>query len=317
MQNLQEKIKEKLLLADEDVEPLLQGDIKTLLSRNKEAAVRVALACGGCFVGLLIFLSVFSVFGAFGKIILIGAFFGTFGIMVLKHKADLLRATQYPVLSYFLIGFFGLMALSMFSSVSSQGSFFSKLLMLLVIGGVVGGIYTVRSKIADLGVSVLQLVVAGLVVCSLLLSLQATAIQFSIDQEISMAQQRSEMRRQRDAEQMRHNQASTKVCSSEEECRKMNMKKNSYYAQYEEVAQEVCESAVAKEISGRFEWTVSAKDYKFNKYEVDVLKDEITLFGDRANLIANDGARTQLVYTCRYNTKKKTAQAAARQATKK
>ena len=90
----------------------------------------------------------------------------------------------------------------------------------------------------------------------------------------------------------------------------MNMKKNSYYEQYEEVAQDVCESAVAKEITGRFEWTVSAKDYKFNKYEVDVLKDEIALFGDLAQLIANNGARTKVTYTCRYNTKKKTARAA-------
>lgn len=90
----------------------------------------------------------------------------------------------------------------------------------------------------------------------------------------------------------------------------MNTKKNSYYAEYEEFAQEACENAVAKEIPGRFEWTVSAKDYKFTSYEVDVLKDDILLIGDRAQLIANDGTKTKITYTCHYNTKKKTTTAA-------
>ena len=84
---------------------------------------------------------------------------------------------------------------------------------------------------------------------------------------------------------------------------------NTYYAQYEEISQELCESAVAKEIPGRFEWTVSAKDYKFDRYEVDILKDEIILSGNRAQLIAGNSARMKISYTCRYNTKKKTAQA--------
>ena len=307
MENLQEKIKEKLLLSDNDIEPLLKGDFKTLLAQNKEAAIRVGLvfACG--LIAVLLYLSLFSAFGAFGKIVLIGLFFGTVGVFAFMHKDKLLEITQYPICSYFLISVFGLMALSMFSSVSTQGSFFSKLLMLLVLGSIGAGVYVVRPKVADFGVSLMQLVVVALAGGTLLLALQASAIQFSVDQEISMAQQRSEMRRQRDAEQMSRNQASTKICSSEEECRKMNMKKNSYYSEYEDVAQEICESAVAKEMPGRFEWTVSAKDYKFNKYEVDVLKDEIMLFGDRAQLISNSGSKKKVGYACRYNTKKKTA----------
>ncbi|MBR1777826.1 MAG: hypothetical protein IJ752_04495 [Alphaproteobacteria bacterium] len=307
MENLQETIKAKLLLSDEDVEPLLNGDFKTLFVQNKEAAVRVGIAFGCGLICILLFLSLFSVFGAFGKVFLTLLFFGAVGALCFLFKSNLLKITQYPICFYFWTCVFGLITLSMFSGISSQGSLLSKLLMLLILGGIGGGVYTVRQRAADFGFSMRQIILVSLTAASFLLSLQVAAIQFSIDSEIEMAQKRSELRRLRDAEQMQRNNASTKVCSSEEECRKMNMKKNSYYAQYEETAQDLCENATAKEISGRFEWTVSAKDYKFNKYEVDVLKDEITLFGDRAQLIANDGTRTKIMYTCRYNTKKKTA----------
>ncbi len=309
MQNLQEKIKEMLLLSDNDIEPLLKGDFKTLLSQNKEAAIRTGIAFAGVLIAVLLFLSLFSFFGAFGKIVLVGLFFGTVGLIAFLHRNDLLEKTKYPICSYFLVCIFGLMMLSMFSSVSTQGSFFSKLLMLLILGSIGAGVYIVRPKATEAGASLMQLIVVALAAGTLLLSLQVSAIQFSVDQELSMAQRRSEMRRQRDAEQMSRNQASMKICASEEECRKMNTKKNSYYSEYEDAAQEICESAVAKEMPGRFEWTVSAKDYKFNKYEVDVLKDEITLFGDRAQLISNGGAKQKVAYACRYNTKKKTAAA--------
>lgn len=59
MQNLQEKIKELLLLSDDDIEPLLRGDFKTLLAQNKEGAVRVGIVYGSCIVVLLLFLSLF------------------------------------------------------------------------------------------------------------------------------------------------------------------------------------------------------------------------------------------------------------------
>lgn len=309
MQGLLEKIKEKLLLSDEDVEPLLKGNFKVLLAQNKDGAVRAGIAFVGCLIATLIFLGVFSASGAFFKFILTLGLFGILGAVAFINKASLVEKTRYPVCSYLLMAVFGLITLSMFSDISAQGSFFSKLLLILVLGGLGAGVYTMRQKAAEAGVSAMQMVSAALAAASFLLMLQSTAIRFSIDQEIDLAQRRSEMRRQRDAEKMRNSQASTKLCSSEEECRKMNMKKNSYYEQYEEVAQDVCESAVAKEISGRFEWTVSAKDYKFNKYEVDVLKDEVTLFGDFAQLIANNGGRTKLTYSCRYHTKKKTARA--------
>ena len=314
MSNLQEKIKEILLLSDDDADLLLNGDFKGLMSQNKEAVVRIGIVYGGVLAGVLLYLALFSVFGAMGRLVLTALFFGLTGGAAFVYRKDALALLKYPVFSYFFIGVFALVALSMFSEISAQGSFFSKLLTLLVIGGAIGGAYTLREKMAEFGVSKLQIAGSILAVSALFMSLQAAGIQFVVDSEIAMAQRRSEARRSRDAEQMRRNQASMKMCSSEEECRKMNTKKNSYYAQYEDIAQELCEIAVSKEMPGRFEWSVSAKDYKFNRYEVDVLKDEISLFGDRAYLIGNDSSRTKVVYTCRYNTKKKTSLAAVQKA---
>ena len=204
----------------------------------------------------------------------------------------------------------------MFSDISSQGSFLSKLMLFMIVAGVGAGAYTARQVAAGYGVNLIQLVVVALFAGGFLLSLQAAAVQFGLDREVAVAQQRQEMRRLREAEKMRMNNASTKICSTDEECRKMNTKKNSYYAEYEEYAQEACENAVAKEIPGRFEWTVSAKDYKFTSYEVDVLKDDILLIGDRAQLISNNGIKTKISYTCHYNTKKKTTVAAIQRTAK-
>ncbi len=317
MQNLQEKIKELLLLSDDDVEPLLKGDFKTLLSQNKEGAVRVGIVYGSFIVVLLLFLSLFSVFGAFGKVILSFMLFGVIAIAAfLAGLKNLLRITQYPAFSYFLLFLFGLMTLSMFSDISSQGSILSKMLLFMIVAGVVAGAYSLRQKAKENGLNLIQLVLAALFAGAFLLSMQAAAVQFGMDREIAMTRQRQEIRRLREAEQMRMNQASTKICTTDEECRKMNTKKNTYYAEYEEIAQETCETAVAKEIQGRFEWTVSARDYKFTSYEVDVLKDDILLIGDRAQLIANDGTKTKITYTCHYNTKKKTTTAAIQQVVK-
>lgn len=315
MQNLQEKIKELLLLSDDDIEPLLKGDFKTLLAQNKEGAVRVGIVYGSCIVVLLLFLSLFSVFGAFGKVILSFLMFGLIGALAfLAGEKNVLKATQYPAFSYFLLFVFALITLSMFSDISSQGGFLSKLLLFMIVAGLGEGAYSLRLKAAERGFTLIQLVLVTLMLGGFLLSLQAASVQFGMDREIAMARQRQEIRRLREAEQMRMNQASTKVCTTDEECRKMNTKKNSYYAEYEEFAQEACENAVAKEIPGRFEWTVSAKDYKFTSYEVDVLKDDILLIGDRAQLIANDGTKTKIAYTCHYNTKKKTTTAAIQKA---
>ena len=306
MPDLKKKIKEILLLSDLDVKLLLEGDIKAMAYRNRDAAVRLGIVYGIILVFILLFLSFLSFFGAFGKLVLIGTFFGLVSAAVFHYRDGVLSLTKYPLFSYSLIGIFSLIALSMLSSIFSQGSFLSVFLMILIIGGIAGGAYTLRQKAADFGLSVLQVVGACIMTGSLLLSLQIVGIQFSVDHELSMTSRQSEARRWRDAEQMHQQQASMKICSSEEECRKMNMKKNSYYAEYEEVAQDSCETAVAKDISGRFEWTVSAKDYKFDRYEVDVMKDEISLFGDRAQAIKNDGSKIKMSYACRYNTKRKT-----------
>lgn len=104
MQNLQEKIKELLLLSDNDIEPLLKGDFKTLLSQNKEGAVRVGIVYGSFIVILLLFLSLFSVFGAFGKVILSFLMFGLISIPAfLAGEENVLKATRYPAFSYFLL----------------------------------------------------------------------------------------------------------------------------------------------------------------------------------------------------------------------
>ena len=308
MADMKEKLKEFLLLTDEDVASLSNGDFKALLYQNKEACVRIAILYGIVLIAVLVYLSLFSVFGCFGKLVLAGLFFGSIGFAGWKVRADLTKMTEYPVVSYSVIGFFFLIVLSLLSDISSNGSFLSAFLALLILGGAGGCLYAFRQKTAEFGISTVQCIGAALIVCSLLFSIQAAGIQYVNDQDISMARSRSEARRLRDAAKMRGNQASMKVCTSEAECRKMNMKKNAYYEQFEETAQELCEVAVAREIPGRFEWTVSAKDYKFDRYEVDVLKDEITLFGDRAQMIRSRGAKVKISYSCRYNTKKKSTQ---------
>ncbi len=309
MSDMKEKIKGFLLLSDEDVVFLYDGNFKGLLNRNKEACVRMGILYGCVLIAVLLYLSLFSVLGAFGKLVSAGLFFGSVALAGWMRRKDLATLSEYPVFSYSVTGIFFLIALSLLSDISSQGSFLSVFLALLILGGIVGGFYTLRRPAAEFGISTVQGIGLALAACSVLFSLQMAGIQFVTDQEISTAQRRSEARRHRDAEQMRNNQASMKVCASEEECRKMHMKKNTYYAQYEEISQELCESAVAKEITGRFEWTVSAKDYKFDRYEVDILKDEIILSGNRARLIGGNGVKTNISYTCRYNTKRKTCQA--------
>ena len=67
MQNWQEKLKDALLLNDEDVDSVLKGDFKTLLSRNKEGALRTLSLYGACLAGVMIFLLLFSAFGGMFK----------------------------------------------------------------------------------------------------------------------------------------------------------------------------------------------------------------------------------------------------------
>lgn len=308
MQNLQEKLKEILLLSDEDVDLFLNGDLKMLLARNKEACIRLGIVYGICLVIVLLFLSLFAVFGAFFKVILSFLFFGALGGAVFLAGIDNVRKMmKYPVFSYYLTGLAGLVALRFFSDIWSQGSFLSACLLLMITAGIAAGAYTLRAKAAEKGFSGIYLIAGGLLSLSFLLSLQAAAVQFGVDMEVAQAQEMSEIRRAREAERMRMSVASSKACATEEECRKMNTKKNSYYAEHEENAQDACERAVAKEIAGRFEWTVSARDYKFTSYQVDVPEDDILLMGDRAQLISNDGIKTKISYSCHYNTKKKTA----------
>lgn len=308
MQNLQEKLKEILLLSDEDTDLFLKGDFKMLLAHNKEACIRLGIVYGSCIVVVLLFLSLFSVFGALFKIILSLLFFGGLaGAAFLAGIENVRKIMKYPVFSYYLTALIGLLALCFASDIWGQGSFLSACLLIMITAGIAAGAYTLRTKAAEKGFSGIYLIVGGVMSLSFLLSLQAAAVQFGVDMEVAQAQEMSEARRAREAEQMRMSVASSKACATEEECRKMNTKKNSYYAEHEENAQDACERAVAKEITGRFEWTVSARDYKFTSYQVDVPEDDILLMGDRAQLISNDGIKTKISYSCHYNTKKKTA----------
>ena len=63
IQNWQEKLKDALLLSDEDAQSVLKGDFKTLLSQNREGALRTLSVYGAFLAAVMIFLLLFSVFG--------------------------------------------------------------------------------------------------------------------------------------------------------------------------------------------------------------------------------------------------------------
>ena len=310
MLKIQEKLKNFLLLSDADAALLLRGDFKALLMRNKEAFIRVAVCYGIVFAAFLLYLAMFSVFGVMMKLSRAGVLIAVVGAAVYAlGAANVVKATRSPAILYFLLLMFGMISLSMLSEVTGNGSFISELFALLVFGGLAYGVYMVRGRAAKMGCSLTQMIAACLIVTSFTLSVQAAFIQFGVEREIAFAKQREEARRLRDAENMRRSMAESKPCTNDEECKKMNTKKNSYYAEHEEVAQEICEQAVSKEIPDRFEWTVGAKEYKFTSYQVDVLQDLIVLMGDRAQLIDRNGIRTKLNYSCKFNVKRKTATA--------
>ncbi|MGN0904880.1 MAG: hypothetical protein ACI4PW_06970 [Alphaproteobacteria bacterium] len=309
MQGWQEKLKDALLLSDEDVALVFKGDFKTLLTQNKEGALRVLSTYGIFLAALLMFLILFSVFGGMCKLVLILLAFGVLGALAFMLKRDgVIRMTQIPAFSYFLMFMLAAVTLAMFSDISKMGSGGSKFLLLLVLGGLGGGFYSLRPKALEKGWSNIQMVLVALLISSFILSFQAAFIQMSIDSTLEHVRYASEMQRQKQADEIRRNSMSApqKACTSDEECRRMNTKKNEYYAEHEEIAMETCENAVAKEITSRFEWTVSPKEYKFSSYQVDVLEDLITLRGDRAELIEDGGNRRPITYVCRFNTKTKT-----------
>lgn len=310
MLKIQEKLKELLLLSDADVPLVLRGDFKTLLAHNKEAAVRLAACYGAVFACFLLYLALFSVFGVMMKMILTLILFGIFGLIgYLIGLKRVVKVTKYPAILFFLLAMFGMLTLSRLSDITTNGSFVSELFLLLILGGLGIGVYAIREKAAGLGFAMSQVFLGALMTAAFAMSFQSAFIQFGVEQEIAHAKQREELRRAREAEKMRLSMAASKPCTTDEECKKLNTKKNSYYAEHEEVAQEICEQAVSKEIPDRFEWTVGPKEYKFTSYQVDVLNDLITLMGDRAQLIDRSGIRTKLNYTCKYNVKLKTATA--------
>lgn len=311
MQNWQNKLKDILLLSDDDADLVLKADFKTLMKENKDGAIRVLSLYGAFLVALLIFIALFSFFGGLCKIILIliaAAVIGGLGFFI--GKDNLIKASKIPAISYFVIFLLSATTLSMFSDVSRMGSGGSKFLLLLIVGGLGAGVYFIRPKVEEKGWSSVQLAIAALLLSSFILSFQVALIQVSIDNDINRVRVVSELRRQKQAEQIRRDSMASpqKACTTDEECRKMNTKKNEYYAKFEEIAMETCEKAVSKEIPSRFEWTVSPKEYKFSSYQVDVLQDQILLAGDKAQLIDGSGNKKPFGYVCRYNTKTKTTE---------
>ncbi len=304
MSNFEEKIKEKLLLKEEDIPLILQGNLKALHAQNKEAAIRVLIGYASLTLGLLFYLFIFSFFGFLGKTILSAFFFGSLSFLGFKlGKETLIKISSQKGFYAFIIFFFALMSWSMASNILSYGGFLAKAFLFLLIIGLIAGLHTFREKIEQKGITKVQMWITTLFLTSFLISFQTAVVQFAVDAQIEAIKYRSEIRRQKEAEKMRSNLATSKACTSDEECRKMNTKKNAYYEDYEEVAQETCEIAVAKQINDRFEWTLSQNDYKFTSYEIDVLNDTIILFGNNARLIKTGNEKQDLTYSCSYNTK--------------
>lgn len=311
IQNWQEKLKDALLLSDEDAQSVLKGDFKTVLSRNMEGALRTLSVYGAFLAAVMIFLLLFSVFGGMFKLILMMLFLGVIaaiGAAIGKEAA--LQATKEPGIFYFAGFLLGMVVMSMFSDITSEGSGASQFLLFLVLGGAVGGCIAMKPKFQEKNWAVSQVVLAALVLVCAFTMTQSAFIRMTIDGNMEYIRQYSEQKRREQAQAMREGfssgAAAPQACTTEEECKRMNMKKNDYYAQHEAEAMATCENAVAKEITSRFEWTVSPQDYKFTNYQVDVLNDMITLSGDRAQLIDANGNKTQISYRCRYNTRRKT-----------
>lgn len=313
MQNWQEKLKDALLLSDEDVASVLKGDFKTLMSQNKEGALRTLSLYGACLAGVMIFLLLFSVFGGMFKLILMMLFFGVFvAVAAIIGKDAVLRATKEPGIFYFVGFLLAAVVMSMFSDITAEGSGASQFLLFLILGGAVGGSIALKPKFQEKNWSVSQVVLAALMIVSALTMTQSAFIRMTIDGNMEYIRQYSEHQRRKQAETMRQGfssgAAAPQACTTEEECKRMNMKKNDFYAKHEAEAMATCENAVAKEITSRFEWTVSPQDYKFTNYQVDVLNDLITLNGDKAQLIDASGNKTPISYRCRYNTRTKTTE---------
>lgn len=303
-----DKVKRFFRLTDEGVEAFLQYDFRRLALENKDAFIRLAGAYGGAFIAVLLYLAVLSVSGIMTQLIVSTLFFGAIaGAVYAIGLENVNKATKHPIVSYYLLFLFGIVALSMFFSVCG-GGFIAKFFLLMIVGGLGYGGYFVLT-VRKMPLSVVQVVLAGLFVAGYVFSVQASFVSLAVEQEMNALKRRNEIRRLKEADEMRRSMASSKTCMNEEECKKINTKKNYYYAQHEDETQEVCEQAVSKEIPSRFEWTVSAKDYKFPSYTVDVLNDTITVMGDLAQLVNRDGSRTRISYTCKYNVKSKTATA--------
>lgn len=307
-----DKIKHFFHMEDEDIDSFLCFDLRKLALDNHDAFVRLMACYGAVFAAVIVFLLVFHYLGVadhvFAQIIFATLFFGGVAFAVYRGGIDkVIKLTDHKVIVVSLLIFFSLIAFIMFCGVTSGGMFAKAVLVLILAGLGSGGYFVFKYK--KLALSVMQIVLCGTVIAGYLFSVQSSFVGLGIRLEADALKRREEIRRRRDAEAMERSMMTSKACSTEEECRKLNVKKSQYYAEHEEEAQDVCEKVVSGEIQGRFEWTVGAKDYKFTSYSVDVLHDMITLMGDKAQLVLPNEGRTKLSYTCKFNVKTRVATA--------
>ena len=306
MQDIKEKILTFLLATPQDEDLIKNGRIPELFQQNKEAAVRLICLYGSFFILMFLWLILFSVSGFLFQLILLFSAFGVLGILGYKLGTDtLMKASKLPGVSYPCAFTFAFGALYLLSDVFSQGGFFAVLTMLTVAGGLGAGIYKIKQKNL-LNVSNVSLGIVSALVIIFFSGLVLSCISLSAENRQERVEAWTAAKRERQAQEMKQNMLS---CTTEEECARLQMNKNQYYQTHEKEAQETCEYAVAAQVPTRFEWTVSPKTPKFSQYSIDVLKDSITLSGNKASMISQDGSKQQFTYTCVYNTKKKTAKA--------
>ncbi|MCQ2914728.1 MAG: hypothetical protein MJ247_06000 [Alphaproteobacteria bacterium] len=304
------KVKELLLLSDEDVPLLLTGNFKGLYKQNKDGCVRVTICYASILLLLCMFLIIFSFASVFFKLILSLLIFGILGgVCFVSGEENVKQATKYPAFSYFTLLVFGLMTLFLAESISSSGSLLATFCLLLIVGGVGSLMFFLRGKAVERGYTKTQVAIVSMFLISFLLSFQSAFVQFGGEVEVKNIRRQAEYQRLRDAERMKEMSASSKPCTNSAECSKVNTNKSKYFEQYEDIAQNFCEQALSQVIQERFEWTVSPKEYKFNSHEIDVLKDLIILRGDSAQLIGQNGIRVGIKYVCKYDVEKKTAEA--------
>lgn len=306
---LKEKVRQTLRLNDAGIEAFLDYNFKKFALENHEGFIRVMACLSVCLITPFIYYALFSFFGIAARFFFPFLFFGAIAFAVYRTGyKSVQKFADIPPFREIILAFFGIIAVLMFFKCSTNGGFVAKTFQVIVIGALVYGGYFIRN-VRKMKVPVSQILIGAFFTTGFVFSVQSSFVLYAMEREMEILETQAKVRRLKEAKEMERLIASSKLCTNEEDCNKLNKKKNVYYSEHEEEAQEICEKTVASEIQERFEWTVGAKDYKFTSYKVDVLHDSITVMGDRAQLVHRDGSRTKISYSCKYNVKAKTATA--------